>query len=110
MTDYSTLGTQVTLAKNKIDALSSSTLDAQDLVFLAKALESLGNLLGVNDIIGVTNSSITSVQNAAAGQVNLVTAAGATQIAAVGTTGAQQIALVQAAISNYTLYANMGVL
>jgi hypothetical protein len=110
MTDYSTLGTQVTLAKNKIDALSSSTLDAQDLVFLAKALESLGNLLGVNDIIGVTNSSITSVQNAAAGQVNLVTAAGATQIAAVGTTGAQQIALVEAAISNYTLYANMGVL
>ena len=110
MTDYSTLGTQVTLAKNKIDALSSTTLNAQDLVFLAKALESLGNLLGVNDIIGVTNSSITSVQNAAAGQVNLVTAAGATQIAAVGTTGAQQIALVQAAISNYTLYANMGVL
>ena len=39
MTDYSTLGTQVTLAKNKIDALTSSTLDAQDLVFLAKALE-----------------------------------------------------------------------
>jgi len=110
MTDYSTLGTQVTLAKNKIDALSSTTLNAQDLVFLAKALESLGNLLGVNDIIGVTNSSITSVQNAAAGQVNLVTAAGATQIAAVGTTGAQQIALVEAAISNYTLYANMGVL
>jgi hypothetical protein len=110
MTDYSTLGTQVTLAKNKIDALSSTALTAQDLVFLAKALESLGNLLGVNDIIGVTNSSITSVQNAAAGQVNLVTAAGATQIAAVGTTGAQQIALVQAAISNYTLYANMGVL
>lgn len=110
MTDYSTLGTQVTLAKNKIDALSSTTLNAQDLVFLAKALESLGNLLGVNDVIGVTNSSITSVQNAAAGQVNLVTAAGATQIAAVGTTGAQQIALVEAAISNYTLYANMGVL
>lgn len=110
MTDYSTLGTQVTLAKNKIDALSSTALTAQDLVYLAKALESLGNLLGVNDIIGVTNSSITSVQNAAAGQVNLVTAAGATQIAAVGTTGAQQIALVQAAISNYTLYANMGVL
>lgn len=110
MTDYSTLGTQVTLAKNKIDALSATALTAQDLVFLAKALESLGNLLGVNDIIGVTNSSITSVQNAAAGQVNLVTAAGATQIAAVGTTGAQQIALVQAAISNYTLYANMGVL
>ena len=61
MTDYSTLGTQVTLAKNKIDALTSSTLDAQDLVFLAKALETLGNLLGVNDILGVTNSSILSM-------------------------------------------------
>lgn len=110
MTDYSTLGTQVTLAKNKIDALTSSTLDAQDLVFLAKALETLGNLLGVNDILGVTNSSITGVQTAAAGQVNLVTAAGATQIAAVNTSGVLQIALVEAAISNYTLYANMGVI
>ena len=67
-------------------------------------------MLGVNDILGVTNSSITSVQTAAAGQVNLVTAAGATQIAAVNTSGTTQIALVAAAISNYTLYANMGVI
>jgi hypothetical protein len=110
MTDYSTLGPQVTLAKDKIDALTSSTLNAQDLVYLAKALETLGNLLGVNDILGVTNNSILGVQSAASGQINLVTSAGATQIAAVNTSGVLQISLVEATISNYTLYANMGVI
>lgn len=110
MADYSTLGTEVTLVKNKIDALQSTTLGAQDVVFLAKALEALGNLLGINDILGATNTAITNVTNAASGQVNLVNSAGATQIAAVNTAGTATIATAQLAVSNYTLYVNMGVI
>jgi hypothetical protein len=110
MADYSTLGTQVTVVKNKIDALQSTTLGAQDVVFLAKALEALGNLLGINDIVGATNTAITNVTTAASGQVSLVNTAGATQISAVNTAGTTQIASVAAAISNYTLYSNMGVI
>lgn len=110
MPDYATLLNQVELAKDKIDALSTATLDAQDLVFLAKALESLGSLLGINDIVGVTNTKITELQNAASGQVNNITNTGSAQVNAVVTSGNQQIALVQSAVSNYTLYANMGVL
>lgn len=110
MPDYSTLGSQVSTVKAKIDALSGTTLAAQDIVFLAKALEALGNLLGINDLVGATNTAITNVTTAASGQVNLVNNAGATQIAAVNTSGATQIASVAAAISNYTLYVNMGVI
>jgi hypothetical protein len=110
MTDYSTLGTEVSIVKSKIDALSSTSLAAQDIVFLAKALESLGNLLGINDILGATNTAITNVTNAATGQVNLVNYAGATQIAAVNTAGTATIASAQQAVSNYTLYVNMGVI
>jgi len=109
MTDYSTLGSEVSIVKSKIDALQSTTLVAQDIVFLAKALESLGNLLGINDILGATNTAIANVQSAAAGSVNSVNSAGATQIAAVNTAGTANIANVNTAVSNYTLYANMGV-
>jgi len=109
MTDYSTLGSEVAIVKSKIDALQSTTLVAQDIVFLAKSLESLGNLLGVNDVLGATNTSILNVQNAGTGQITAVTSAGATQIAAVNTAGTANIANVNTAVSNYTLYANMGV-
>lgn len=110
MADYSTLGTQVTIVQNKITALQATTLGAQDVVFLAKALEALGNLLGINDILGATNTAITNVQNAATGQVNTINTTGATQIAAVNTAGTATIAAAQAAVSNYTLYVNMGVI
>lgn len=110
MSDSATLLNQVDLVKNKIDELSSSTLDAQDLVFLAKALESLGSLLGINDIIGVTNESVLAVQNASDGQVANVAAAGTNQINAIVTSGNQQIALVESAVDNYSLFVNMGVI
>lgn len=109
MPNSATLLNQVELVKDKIDELSASALNSQDLVFLAKALESIGNLLGINDIVGVTNSSILELQNASAGQVNTITNAGSSQVTAVINSGNQQIALVKGAVDNYTLYANMGV-
>jgi hypothetical protein len=110
MPDSSTLYDQVELAKTKIDELVSTTLNAQDLVFLAKALESLGNLLGINDLVGITNTAVLDLQNASTGQVALVAAEGAAQIDAVITTGNLQIALVESSVSNFSLYVHMGVL
>jgi hypothetical protein len=101
---------QIELAKTKINALSASTLTTQDIVFLAKSLESLGTLLGVNDIVAVTNTKISEITNASSGQVQTITNAGSSQVNAVVTSGNQQIALVNAAVDNYNLFVNMGVI
>lgn len=105
-----TLTAQIELAKTKINALSASTLTTQDLVFLAKSLESLGSLLGVNDIVALTNEKISEITNASSGQVTTITNAGSSQVNAVVTSGNQQIALVNAAVDNYNLFVNMGVI
>jgi hypothetical protein len=104
------LTTQIELAKTKINALSATTLTTQDIVFLAKSLESLGTLLGVNDIVAVTNTKISEITNASSGQVQTITNAGSSQVNAVVTSGSQQIALVNAAVDNYNLFVNMGVI
>lgn len=110
MPDYSSLTTQVDLFKTKVSALSSSTLNAQDLVFLAKALESIGNLLGVNDIVAATAAKVSEIQTASSGAVTQVNTAGSNQIIAVNTAGTANIASIQASIDAYTIYTNMGVI
>lgn len=110
MPDYTSLQTQVDLFKTKVSALSTATLNAQDLVFLAKALESMGNLLGVNDIVSATASKVTEIQTASSGAVANVNTAGSTQIVAVNSAGAANIAAIGASIDNFTIYNNMGVI
>jgi hypothetical protein len=110
MPDYSSLTTQVDLFKTKVTALSSSTLSAQDLVFLAKSIEAMGNLLGVNDIVSATASKVTEIQTASSGAVSQVNTAGSTQIVAVNSAGTANIASIQSSIDNYTIYTNMGVI
>lgn len=48
---YTALNTQIDAIKSEITAsLNASTYTAQDLVYVAKAIETLGNLLGINDL------------------------------------------------------------
>lgn len=110
MPDVTSLTTQVDLFKTKVTALSSATLTAQDLVFLAKALESMGNLLGINDILAVTSAKLTEIQSAASGAAATVNTAGSTQIVAVNTAGLASIASIQSSIDRYTIHAEMGVI
>ena len=110
MPDYASLTSQVDLFKTKASALSSSTLTAQDLVFFAKALESMGNLLGVNDIVAATAAKVTEIQTATSGAVTQVNTAGSNQIIAVNSAGLTNIASIQASIDAYTIYTNMGVI
>jgi hypothetical protein len=51
MPTYTALNTQIDAVKAEItQSLAASTYTAQDLVYIAKALETLGNLLGINDL------------------------------------------------------------
>ena len=51
MPSYASLSSQIEGIKSEITAsLAASTYTAQDLVYVAKAVETLGNLLGVNEI------------------------------------------------------------
>lgn len=69
MPDYTTLSTQVELFKTKVSALASSTLDANDLVLLASALDTLAKSMGVNDILTVTNERLAAITAATAAAI-----------------------------------------
>lgn len=76
MPSYDSLSTQITAVKNEIDAsLTASNYSAQDLVFVAKALETLGSMLGVNDIVAATAANVTTINSTGTTNVNLVNTA-----------------------------------
>jgi hypothetical protein len=55
MPSYSALNTQIDAVKAEITtSLAASTYTAQDLVYIAKTLETLGNLLGINDLVAAS--------------------------------------------------------
>lgn len=55
MPDYSSLNTQIEAVKSEITAsLAAGTYTAVDLVYVAKSLETLGNLLGINDLVAAS--------------------------------------------------------
>jgi len=75
MPDFSTLSSQVTTFKTKVDALTASgTLSANDLLLLAEALQVIGTALGVQDVIAATADQITKIQ--AAGTSTIATVNG----------------------------------
>lgn len=64
MPDYASLNTQIEAAKSELTALfSSGQLTAQDLVFVASAIDKLGTMLGVNDIVAATAANVTTINN-----------------------------------------------
>jgi hypothetical protein len=75
MPNFSTLSDQITVFKNKVDALTASgALDANALLLLAEALSVIGTALGVNDIVAATADAITKVE--AAGTSTIATVNG----------------------------------
>jgi hypothetical protein len=64
MPSYSALNTQIEAVKSEITAsLAASTYTAQDLVYIAKTLETLGNLLGINDLVAASADAQVSLNN-----------------------------------------------
>lgn len=64
MPDYTTLQAQIELFKDKVDELTASTLDANELVLLASAIHTLGTSLGTNDILNATIDRIAALETA----------------------------------------------
>lgn len=64
MPDYTTLQAQVELFKDKVDELTATTLDPNDLVLLASALNTIGSGLGVNDVLQAALDRITVIEAA----------------------------------------------
>lgn len=65
MPDYASLSTQIEAAKSELTSLfASGQLTAQDMVFVASAIDKLGSMLGVNDIVAATAAKIVDLQNA----------------------------------------------
>ena len=61
---YNSLSTQIDAVKSEItSSLAAASYTAQDLVYVAKALETLGNLLGVNDIVAATADALDSLND-----------------------------------------------
>lgn len=82
MPNYDTLSGQITAVKDEIDSsLAASNYSAQDLVFVAKALETLGNMLGVNDIVAATAAQVSTINSTGTTNVNLVNTAGSAAVA-----------------------------
>lgn len=112
MPDYSSLGPQITALKNDITNTLSGAgpFAALDYAYYANALNTLGTMLGVNDIVAATNTQLTSISSAGTTQVSAVNTAGSTQVTAVNTAGATQITAVQNTAANLYTYGYMGVL
>jgi len=64
MPTYTALNTQIEAVKSEItSSLAASTYTAQDLVYVAKALETLGNLLGINDLAAASVDAQNALNN-----------------------------------------------
>ncbi len=99
MPDYTSLATEITAIKTEIAAsIGHTTYSAQDLVYLASALDTLGGMLGVNDIVAATANkiadletkrvaSLASMETARVGAVADVVAERATAISNITTLG-----------------------
>lgn len=59
---YDSLNTQIEALKTRMNTLMASTANAQDMIYMAKALGELGGLLGVTDIVAATAVKITELE------------------------------------------------
>lgn len=111
MTNYASLSSQITqLTTDMTTSLTGGTYTSQDYAYYANALQTLGTMLGVNDIVAATANQVTSITTAGTTQVGLVNTAGTTQVGAVNTAGTTQLSAINTTATNLTILAYMGVL
>jgi len=98
MADYTSLGSETRVIQSRIDALQGSTVSAIDILYLSEALQILGTSLGVNDVVGATNSGISQVAAAGASTISVVN----------GTANGSQVATLQNRYASLlTVYNNL---
>jgi hypothetical protein len=86
--DYTSLNTQIDGFKTELTALyASGQMTAKDLIYIAKALNELGTLLGIDDIAAVTADGVTTISTA---QTTATTAVSSAQTAATSAVSSAQ--------------------
>ena len=115
MPAYDSLSTEIALVKSEIAAsLAASVYSAQDLVYVASALNTIGGMLGVNDIVTATAdkiadletkkvASLASMETARVGAVADVVAERATAISNITTLGTTTMNQINAASTNFNV-------
>ena len=98
MPDFTSLIDEIDVLKNRINALSTSTLNTEEILYLAESLNVIASALGVSDIAAATADAVTQVQ-----------AAGSAVIAVVnGTANGTAVSNLNAAYVNLTnIYNNL---
>ena len=115
MPDYTSLATEITAIKTEIAAsIGHTTYSAQDLVYLASALDTLGGMLGVNDIVSATAdkiadletkkvASLASMETARVGAVADVVSERATAISNITTLGTTTMNQINSASTSFNV-------
>ena len=115
MPAYDSLSTEIALVKSEIAAsLAASVYSAQDLVYVASALNTIGGMLGVNDIVTATAdkiadletkkvASLASMETALVGAVADVVAERATAISNITTLGTTTMNQINAASTSFNV-------
>ena len=115
MPDYTSLSNEIAAIKSEIAAsVAASTYTAQDLVYLATALQTLGGMLGVGDIVTATAdkiaeletkkvNSLASLETARVGAVADVVAERATAISNITTLGTTTMNQINAASTSFNV-------
>lgn len=70
--NYATLSNQIETIKSKINALTSSNLNAEQILYVSKSLLTLSEALGIDDVVAATANAITQIDNAGAATITLV--------------------------------------
>jgi hypothetical protein len=70
--NYATLSNQIETIKTKINALTSTTLNAEQILYVSKSLVTLSEALGVEDVVEATADAIERIEDAGIATITLV--------------------------------------
>jgi hypothetical protein len=70
--NYATLSNQIETIKTKINALTSTTLNAEQILYVSKSLVTLSEALGVEDVVEATADAIERIEDAGQATITLV--------------------------------------
>jgi len=70
--NYATLSNQIDTIKGKINALTSTALNAEQILYVSKSLVTLSEALGINDVVAATANAIERIDDAGAAAITLV--------------------------------------
>jgi chitodextrinase len=70
--NYATLSNQIETIKTKINALTSTALNAEQILYVSKSLVTLSEALGVEDVVEATADAIERIEDAGIATITLV--------------------------------------